>query len=526
MDDRDDPGGEDDGLKPLTVISEDGRILYDSKLAHLVRNGAGDRMRGWLVRSRLDALRRGEGLTQRDLARKVDEAFGLKPLRNGNPRSYRSINEYFSGAPIRDGAAAAYLGAMEKILLGEIAEYFGDTDGAKESLLGDSRHVEVFGEFLHRVDEIVAGYMMAGSGDGELARYYGGPLTDDYGSVGEVGSSMADRTTRSLVGVYVHKASSSAWQQGLRDQFLLHQACFGLFRALVRRVAALPGPRDRTCAEEAADRIILWVRGLRRAFGQPGRGVDPIDGPRSGIRIDPFLAYPTWRRFAYANRLKQSTYTAILNSKVDKAGPEEDGDLASAHTIQAVRNASDTVSRRTYQTIAKYAFETDDWQRIPLSDDDRQQVATEYLEHHLPGLESLRCDGEAIRRMFGEGCEDGIGPNQIEHRRKYIEDDPAGFRDAERAVQRAWEEAIDLAEAKLRRLGVSGDGAVMVFLSSAIAVEIHGFLEDPRFRITALDGKTYEPGVASVSERAFEMLRYFVNYVDGEYTFEDGSVSC
>ena len=514
---------DEDGLKPLTVFSEDGRVLYDSRLARLVLESAGDHMRDWLVRSRLDALREGEGLSQRDLAMKVDAALEVRPLKNGNPRSYRAINEYFSGSRMRGGMAAAYLGAMETILLGEVAEYFGDAVGAQEALRGDLRQVEVIGELLHRVDEITAGYMMAGSRDGELAKFYGGPLTDDYESIRRTGAAMADRTTRSLVGIYVHQASSSAWEQGLRDQFLLHQACFGLFRALVRRVAARPGPRDRTCAEEAGDRLLHWIAGYRPAFEKRGRDVDPIDGPRPGIRIDPFQAYPSWRRFAYSTRVSEKSYTEILYSKVEKTGADED--LASAHTIQAVREATETVSHTILRRIAKYALDAEDWRRIPLSDEAKKAVTADHLERHLPGLKSLRCDGDAIRAMFGDGCEAGIGPSQLEHRRKFIADDPAGFRKAERAVQKAWEEAVDLAEARLRELGVSGDGAIMAFLSSAIAAELYGSVDDLRFTIVTPDHGTFDGYDTNVADRAFQMLKFFVNYVDSEIESEDAGVS-
>lgn len=514
---------DEDRLKPLTVLSEDGRVLYDSKRARFIR-ADGDRMREWLVRSRLDALREGEGLSQRDLARKVDEALGLAPLNNGNPRSYRSINEYFSGRPMRGGTAAVHLAAMESVLLGEVSEYFGDTASAEESLRGDIGHAEVVGEFLHQVDVIMAGYMMAGSKDGQLANYYGGPLTDDIEPIASVGFAMVERTARSLVGIYVHTASSSAWNQGLRDQFLLHQACFGLFRAAVRRVAVLPRLGERSHAELAAVQILDWMQALGRAFDAPGRTVDPIHGPRPGIRLDPFLAYPTWRRFSYATRVKQSTYTDILYSALDKPNAREKEDLASAHTIHAVRQASDTVTQQIYRRIAEYAFENDDWRRIALTPEARETVATEYLESHLPGLKTLRCDGQAIRRMFGEGCEAGIGQAQKEHRRKFIEADPAGFRRTERTVQKAWEDAIDLAEAKLRRLGVSSDRGVMALVTSAIAVEIYGFLEDNRFGLVTIDGKVYD-AATNLQERAFHLLRFFVDFMDWEIAAGEGDPS-
>ena len=287
-----------DGLKPLTVISEDGRVIYDSELYRGLRESVSQELRDWLVRSRLEALIEGEGLTQRSLGQLVDKSLNRTPTKDGKPSSYRAINEYFSGKKMRGGGSAKIVAAMETLLLSEVAQYFGDPASTQSALRGDLARVEALREFLYRADEITVGYAVAGAKRPALRDYYGAPLADDYAPFQKKGAMLAERTTRAVVGVYVFVATASAWEEGLRQQYLAHQACMGLFRAFVKRVARLPEAAEHNPVETAANILLGAMKQLARAFWTPmSRGVDPMTGPRAGLIIDPFLAFPSWRQF-------------------------------------------------------------------------------------------------------------------------------------------------------------------------------------------------------------------------------------
>lgn len=498
-----------EGLKPLLVISTDGRTLFDSKLEQGLGDSVNEDLRGILVRTRLKALVEGEGLTQRSLAEEVDGVLGLKAAKNGNPTSYRAINEYFRGKRTRRGWSKRYIATMETFLLTKVAEYLHEPSSAQDAVKGDLADIESTREFLHSADEIVIGYAMAGAKTNAIEEFYGEPLDDDFTPFKEKGVMVAERTSRAVVGIYVFGATVSAWDAGLRQEFLAHQACMGLFRAFADRVGRLPQASERNPVELAANLLLAAMKSFKRALGISGRGVDPMTGPTAGLILDPFLAYPSWRQFAYARRAKERTYLGLLYDLDEK---KEDVAL---DTIRKVRQAA-AVTKSVYVRIAEHAFNTDEWRRIPLSMEDKVAVATDHIDRHFPGYSTLQCDREAIRRMFGDDITVALSAGEREHRQEFLVEDPAAFRKSEHSIQKVWETAIQLAEAKLRQLGVTGDRAIMVCLQGAIAVEIYSYVEDPRFQVKTPDKKTYTPDDTAVFDRAVKVVEQLARAVWSE----------
>ena len=123
--------------------------------------------------------------------------------------------------------------------------------------------------------------------------------------------------------------------------------------------------------------------------------------------------------------------------------------------------------------------------------------------------------------MFGENITLDLSAGERGHREKFVREDPAGFVRAERSIQKAWEAAIDLAEAKLRVLGVTDDRSIMICLHFAIAVEMFAYIDDPRFQVKTPDNKAYTPVETPVFGRAVKVVEQLAQSV-----WREGDTCC
>jgi hypothetical protein len=484
-------------LKPMTIIHSDGSIEYQNpELLALTEAAIPDDLRRWIVAERMAALVVGEGLSHRAVSFAVDKRLGISG--NEKAKSYRAINEYLTKKKFRGGATSRYVDTLETILVERVQKYFTDAPLVEAALPNPNVGESFIRRKLHQVDELHIGYTIAA-----LEKPFG-PDGPNLRTTGDSDLLLRERVARTVVIMYDDVASAAAWRAGLKDGMFLTQSNVAFLRAIVMRFSKLSSLTGNPI-EAAANRVYNFITLLQPArINRVHRGTDPVNGPKPGMTMDLFLAYPEWRALMYAKGTEERTYTSLSYD-------EHGNDVVSQHTIRDIKKAV-PVSQPIYELISS-VLGGEDWRRLPISDEQKQAAALDHLSKQYPGIADLICDEDAIIEMFG-----GIEPSpsytadDLTRRQNTIRTNPKGFLSFEQRAQTIWVKALELAEAKLRSLGMVDDMEMAVHFCSFLATRLFFSVQDHRFKINRADETEFEH--RDFLDRAKEVITQLAHIVD------------